>query len=482
MKFRTKTVIEMNDHSIKVFQASLTNNYPIIFGEMIDCQNVSDDGRVQKLLNVGRTKGFFLQGSQIILSIPRQYVITRYLDLPSSNMQELRSMVDLQVGNHIPYSREEVIIDFVALHKGTEGYTKVLMVAVPRDLIMRYEAILQAARMNPHKISVSWIGQWQWFLRHYPLQQTTTVLVDIDSHSSEMCFCDQTKVFISRPVTLGVKEIESKHYEEFLVQLDATMAIYVKEQLGPPIGQIILLSSDSHLEELKDEFQKQYKVPVISVCTLDKVALPKNGVWPPLLLSEKASITSILGFLQTTQEPSIDLIPSEIKMAKTAADIHRQGIRLGVVAVMALLSIGLCLSLNFIKNNSRLSDLEGRVKEAKKQVALINQKKDQIQRLRAIIEGRVVLADILGEIYNVLPSGVVLTNLSLDQDHHLSLQGYTARSSDINDMQKSFVSSSYFDNVNLDYVNKRVTMEGELNYFKITEHIRSKGLSNDKAK
>ena len=481
MSFKSRTVIEITESSVKVFQASFAVNAPLSFGGMIACKGLSDDAIAQKLGELRKTMGVDLNSSQVVLSIPRHYAILRYLDLPSENREELKSMVDLQAVNHLPYAREEVVVDFMPLHKGAEGYTKVMVVALPLETAMRFEQILEAARLTPHKMTISFVGQWQWYLQHFPSQAGVSVLLDLYAERSEICICDQAKVLVARATTLGIKEMDAKQYEEFLKQLDLTMASYVKEQLGPPIGQILVLSSMSNVEELKEQLQKHYTIPVQSVKTVQDVPVKKNFVWPSLLLQEWSSVTAILGLLQTHRDLIIDLIPSGIKAHQAMQESKKQGVRLGVVALAAFVSIAFCLSLNYFKQNSHLSSLEAAIKNAQQQVSVINQKKRQVMLLKQVVDNRIVVVDIISEIYNSIPSTVVLTNLTLTQDDNLSLQGYTNKAGDVNEMQRSLVGSPYFDTVNLDYVNKRVTLDGELNYFKITSHIKSKGQSNEEA-
>src|SRR5207248_694246 len=104
--------------------------------------------------------------------------------------------------------------------------------------------------------------------------------------------------------------------------------------------------------------------------------------WPSLLLQEHLSMTAILGLLQANEDPKIDLIPSSIKSSRTAMASKQQGMRLGIIAGIALLSVGFSLSLNYIKQNTRLSYLESQIKESQKEISSIKQKKHQLNLLR----------------------------------------------------------------------------------------------------
>ena len=69
---------------------------------------------------------------------------------PSQKQDEIRSMIDLQVGSRIPYSREEVEIDFQILSKTADGYSKVAVVIIPQEIAMRYWKIFSDAKIPVH--------------------------------------------------------------------------------------------------------------------------------------------------------------------------------------------------------------------------------------------------------------------------------------------------------------------------------------------
>jgi len=479
MKFKTRTTIEFSDHSIKIFQSLLQGNNPLIFSEMLTIEDSSDEAFAQALLNLQKTKKLNLRHSQVILIIPRHNTIVHYLNLPSENHEELKAMVDLQAVNQMPYSREEVIIDFIPFDKTAQGYTKVFVIAVPHETVLRLVKILDKALISTNKIVPSSIGVWLWYQEHCASEEETVVIIDMDYERSEICICDKKRILASRPLSIGFKEIDAKQYTEFITQLDLTIAAYVKEQLGSAPSQVLLVSSMNNAQEFLTQLQIQYTTPFKLLRSVKDIALRKSFVWPKILLQESTSITSALGFLQSNKESSIDLTPQEIKAAQVSKVLKHQLIRCAIAVGLALVSIGFCLSLNLLKQNSYLNQLESKVKQSQKDVAIIKRRISQVNLLKSAVKDRVILIDVISQIYNFLPQSVVLTNLTLNQEHLLSFQGFTNKVGDINEIQKALVNSSYFDNVNLDYVNKRVTLDGELNYFKITSQIKFKGKANE---
>jgi Tfp pilus assembly protein PilN len=481
MKFKTRTTIEITERFIKVMQALAGDRHALTFTEVIPIDNLNDEGIVQKLMALHKVKGFNLRGSQIILIIPRQHIILRYLSLPAEDRLELKTMVDLQAVNHIPYNKDEVVIDFLPFDKNNLGYTKVLVVVAPEDIVMRFWKILQAAHMTAHKVTLSSTGLWQWHRSRQLVGKYGVVgLIDIDIQNSEICICDQYRFLTSRHTSLGIKELEDQKFNEFAKQLEWTIVSYTKEKLGPPISQILILSSLDNATGLKEELEKSFSIPVQLVRTPQDVPLHKSFTWSPSLLQDGPSITAALGLLQSDHKIAIDLLPREIREIRSHLEKRQQWIRFGVVTFLMLLVVGIALSLDYFKQSTYLKDLQDQVKTTKKDAQAVEKQAQQVTVLKSLINRRIVMADVIDEIYKILPKSISLVNLTLTQDHSLSLQGFSTKGGDINDMQKAFVDSAYFENVNLDYVNKRITQDGEVNYFKITCQIKFSGIGDEK--
>jgi Tfp pilus assembly PilM family ATPase len=49
----------------------------------------------------------------IINVIPANLVITKNIEIPSNNPLEIKEIISLQAGRHTPYSREEILVDYL---------------------------------------------------------------------------------------------------------------------------------------------------------------------------------------------------------------------------------------------------------------------------------------------------------------------------------------------------------------------------------
>jgi len=71
-----------------------------------------------------------LSSPEVIIIIPSHATIAKNIEIPSLSEEEIREIVDLQAGRHTPYSREEIIIDYINIGAYRENYTKILLIIV----------------------------------------------------------------------------------------------------------------------------------------------------------------------------------------------------------------------------------------------------------------------------------------------------------------------------------------------------------------
>ena len=74
----------------------------------------------------------------LIGAVASHGVITRNLEIPSKDPSEIREILNLQASRHTPYSRSEIVIDYLNLGVFKTVYTKVLLVIVPRLVVKRF--------------------------------------------------------------------------------------------------------------------------------------------------------------------------------------------------------------------------------------------------------------------------------------------------------------------------------------------------------
>ncbi len=473
MASQNSLIVEITDFYVKLLFASSNQGETAVTScAVVPIAQLSEENVSQALSQAIEKQGIKTEGAKVILVLPRQLVLFRYLSLPSHNDAELEQMVELQAINNTPYAREDVSIDSVVLEKDDTGHSKVLVIIVPKDVIDRQISILSLAGIMPNIVSLSSLGLLQWYLHHESQSSSdskgATALINLDKKSSEICICYSGKMAFSRSVRLGLDDLDESKFQDFFKQLDLTISSYRKENFGNEVDKIVLISSSIKAEVLREELQKEYEDDV-EVCSAVKgVNIQKGFEWPKFVEAEDSVITPLVGLALTQGDYLINLIPSEIEEQKKSVRKRWAVIRCVVFLFMALAAIVAAFGGKPYKQEKYLSQFRGELKRSTSKVKKIERKQERLEFMKESFKKRVLFMDIIHEIYSLMPEEAALTTLKLSDNRTLVLQGFSKEGSDINDFQNSMVKSQVFSKVKLDYVNKRKTRDGDVAYFKIT--------------
>ena len=133
---RIITVFQLDSNCLKLIQVQqVKRDKKISMIKAMDVGSLSDEELALKISDLAVE--LKIDSRYLILSIPRHLTTTRNLDLPSANPLEIKDMIELQIGKQTPYASDEVIKDYQILGSNADGYSKVLLVIVHRDIVNR---------------------------------------------------------------------------------------------------------------------------------------------------------------------------------------------------------------------------------------------------------------------------------------------------------------------------------------------------------
>ena len=92
-------------------------------------------------------------------ALPADKTLMRVVDLPTSDPAEMKGMADLQVDKFSPFPVEHMTVALEVLSQ-KEKSSRVLIVAVQREIVETFGATLKSAGLLPHWIDVQVMGWW----------------------------------------------------------------------------------------------------------------------------------------------------------------------------------------------------------------------------------------------------------------------------------------------------------------------------------
>ncbi len=459
---------------IKFLQGTVTQKKLITGVELLKTGNKNDDEISQLLSAFIKQRKLNFADSRVTILVPRSRVILRNMVFPSHKVEEIRSMIDLQVGSHIPYSKEEVEIDFQILSKTPDGYAKVAVVIIPQEIAMRHWKIFSDAKVPVDRMTISSVGLWLLFQQQANVPDRLAAIFDLDVDHSEICLCSKSYWLTSREIPVGFEQMQKEGYTEILKQWELTQHNTGHEPSAEGVDTVYLASTANRAYALGIEMTKlQHDLTIKEIPLTESLGLARGVKWPKLLTDDGVSVAALAGVAFSAERAPIDLIPRAVRQAQEGRAYKRQLIILGIWMVAALISLGLAFGMGFFKKNVQLAHLEDQLRDSKREAFAVQDQLAKINDIQGMIRHRLIFSNLAHEINRLLPAQVYLVSITISDENTLSLQGMSSNSVEINQFQRGMVDSSDFSNVSLDYVNKRITQQGEVDYFKITSTLKT---------
>ena len=238
--------------------------------EMIDLasyeiQGLSDE-EITKSIRTSLT-ALKLHAPEVIVMIPSHAAIAKNIEIPSLIKSEIREIVDLQAGRHTPYSREEIIIDYVNIGTYRENYTKILLIIVTLSVVRRQIEILENAGLKVEKVyfSPEIITHAASVLLKLGRGEGVQTLVHIDAHFSDFVNMCRGEVIFVRSIPIGRHHLRSeqeRYQMRFIEEIKKSLETYQSEDIGPMPEEMILTGAVREGDEIQVLLGKMLFMPV----------------------------------------------------------------------------------------------------------------------------------------------------------------------------------------------------------------------------
>jgi Tfp pilus assembly PilM family ATPase/Tfp pilus assembly protein PilN len=475
MKKGILTAIEITDTHVKLLEAREQRDAPLISLCIIqDIERSSDDSILHALSTmIKRGKG---RGPrECVLIIPRRSVILKQVSLPSHDKDELSRMLDLQIASLVPYSREDIIFDFYELDKDAAGYTKILLVAVHKNIVTRYVSILNNAGFEPTKIIVSSFGVLEWVSyegMQKEEQPAPIAFIHLDYKHSEICFCYNKNLMFSRHINLGVIDLE-KNFNGFIEQIGLTFGAYRKSHMGADVSRVIILSDMPSVgESIKNTLKNYYNFTVDIFPVSKKFLIDKGFDFSSLREDEGISILPAAGSLISGLLHTVNLMPLELE-DKQRWQARKQKIMqfVSLFLIVILLAAG-ALWINVYEEIMQLNVLKTKVADARQNVDLTQKSNQLMDFIREEVQERVFIADVIEELHILAPEEITFQSVFFNYMQGVTIQGLADNDSRVNKFQSQLMESPLFKDVTLQYATRRKRFKEEYTDFKMTFQLR----------
>ena len=436
--------ISIHDAAIKVAQVKVSGVVEKIARASAGTSSSAEDlaKTLKSLLNG------FDRAAPVVCVVPASAATSKTIEIPSTDPQEIQSIINLQASRHTPYSREEVLISYLNVG-GSASSTKILLVIAHRNVIKDRLDVLGRCGLSPRK--VLFVPEGIGFLYskglHLKKDQAALGIIDFTVNSVNFLVIDKGSVVFCRSIPMGIKHLieQNDGAAKIAEELQKSLAAYQSEA-DSAVSAFVVTTDHEAVKNVCSLLQQELKA---EVRLSPYVNLVKANAVRTKLQRDFAddSFLDVIAPVVALPRSEINLMPEELVMKQTVEEQSKEATTAGIAAVAIMVLLGaLIMSKIYFKDTFLNKNLREQFAGQRQEVEKLQERMAQNKVIRDYLQGRMVTLDTIQELYRVTPNEIYLTAVSLDVDGTLTVAGVSESMSQVFSYVKALDDSPMFKN------------------------------------
>lgn len=222
-----------------------------------------------------------IKNLSVATSVDGNSVIVKRISMMAMSDAELSEAIQWEAGQYIPFDIEEVKIDYQELEVDPEsGNLNVLLVAVKRDLIAEYTALLSQSGLNPSVLDIDAFCVQNAYETNYPISaDEVTALVNIGAGSTNISVLKGGKPLFWRDVQSGGNNYSDSLQRELNISSEQAEMVKKGEEVDGVQLEKVTPVMNAQTEEFGGELKKTLDFFRVSTGenTIHKIVLSGGG-------------------------------------------------------------------------------------------------------------------------------------------------------------------------------------------------------------
>jgi cell division ATPase FtsA len=397
-------------------------------------------------------------------------------------------MLEYQATRQLPFLKEDITTGYKILEVFPDGYSKVALVIVQKNIINNYYGLLKSAGISPDCFCLSTEATLSWFLNDVGKTEKVSsdfyMLVDIDYKFTELLICQGSNIIFSRAFAHGAgalykldTEIEISHWIKALTdEMYHTLKAFKKEKAidAQPVKRIYISGGVSNFsQQINKYLHTEFSFPVEYINALRVLKSSKDIDLPSGLIERPISFSSVIGMVSNKQDFKIDLLPKEIKERRSNRQKQLAITKIYILAAAILASLFVLASARFYYKKAYINYLDRQILQMQPRVEKAELVIEKTGVFKKQSDKNATPLEFLKEIYRVMPAEVKLSNFSFQENKAIVLRGSCNQMSVVFEMVPQLEKSKYFKNVKVAFTNKRKISNGEVVDFQINCFLKT---------
>jgi len=408
---------------------------------------------------------------RIINIVPSHLVITKNIEIPSTKLNEINEIINLQAGRHTPYSREEIIVDYINIGTHKQNYTKILLVIVASNVVKRQIEILGSMRVNLEKIALASEGLAIILPRLIKgdTKSAPVNLIHVDDRFSDFVIVFKNKPIFARSIhigTLHIIEDREKYMSRFVEETQRSLEAYQSEDIEKIPNRLVLTGAVDKIKELETILRDNLHLPISAVPYFQNLTI-SNRALKTIQEAKYSSFLNVIAPVLAREDLKVNLLPEEIKLTKALEARGRELIKTGIYILAFFILIFSILIVKIHFKSTYLGKLNKGFGSLGKEVQDLGAVSSKINLIKKYLASRGYSLEVLTELYRVIPLDLKISEIKYTAQDEFSIKGTAGSMSTVFTFVDNMEKSEYFKDVKTRYTTKRKEGSKDLTDFEI---------------
>lgn len=413
-----------------------------------------------------------IKSAEVSLIASPMTITTKNIEIPSTNKEEIQSIVSLQAGRHTPFARDEIQIGYVNIGVHKNNYSKVLLVIVNKNALKEQIANLSKAGFKVSSVYFAPESVSSYYAEALNLkgQGSTVGLIDIGEYATEFILISDGVVATSRNIPIGKTSIASdgdSAKDKLIEEISKTVESSQAEEIVSIPGKYILSSDDKTIRQIQLGIQEKMNAEIEIVPYIDKIHASKNVIKSIASNYSQHTFLDVIAPAVYGSGSSIDLLPEEIKIQESIALQGKEIFKIAVLSFVLLALVAGLFGAKIFYASNTLTKYEEKLEENKDKVAMLEEISDRTKIVKKFLDERMVSLEVIDNLYKEIPKEIYLTNLMIQDENTIKVEGISEISSLIHKLVTQLGQSDFFAKVDLIATNSRKDRGKDVHAFEI---------------
>jgi type IV pilus assembly protein PilM len=438
-----------------------------------DIKGLADE-EISKVI-VASVKELKIKKPTVAITIPSQLVITKNIEVPSVDPKEIKGIINLQAGRHTPYSREEIIIDYIGVGTYRQNYTKILLLIVTSAVIKKQFAIMEKAGIKVDRVLLSQEGMAILTGKIFKSDTMSSPVgaVVIGESSTDFTIMFRNRAIFIRSIPMGRQQLlteTEKFQTKFSEEIKKSLEAYQTENIEKNPYMLILAGTSQELAGLDTVLNDAVHLPVRIIPYLDNIPL-SNKAMDEILAAKNLSFLNVIAPLLAFSECKVNLIPEEIKLKWALQERGKDLILTGMFSLSLLVLIFMILISKLYFKSTYLKNLNMKFKSLATEAQNLEKDFQWNSLIRNYLSTRGISFKALVELHEIAPLSLELNEIRFDREGKFVIRGTAESMSAVFSFADAMGKSKYFKEVKTKYATKRQEGKKDVTDFEINSLI-----------